>query len=68
MFVLQWYGVTSLSLKSFFRSALRDGIVNRYNMSECTMLATMFTDFIHPGRPLGKILLADLLMNQLVSL
>ena len=60
------YGFTSFSQASLLRSMVEDKVHERFNLSHCELFASLYSDPVHPT-PLGRLLMADLLFELLVS-
>ena len=53
--VASYYGFACLSMRTLLGGWVRNGLPRRLNMSNCELLAQLFTDPVHPGtvRPLA---------------
>ena len=60
----QFYGWSTLSLRNFVWSAVRDGMHTAHNQSFCEFLGRVFTDRIHPS-VMGTMLYGDALIDLL---
>ncbi len=47
--VASYYGFACLSMRTLLGGWVRNGLPRRLNMSNCELLAQLFTDPVHPG-------------------